>query len=267
MMPYRTSSPESRGDAEAVVADLGCASELVDISPMVDAYFERARRTRTRRRCDAATSWPAARMMVLYDRSVTWRGLVIGTGNKTETLIGYTTLFGDSACALRPSRDLYKTQVRQLSVAIGVPDAIVRKAPSRRPVAGPDRRDRRSASATRRSTASCSASWTGGGPSTRWWRRASTGRSWSASTGWSRAPSSSARCRPSPRSGPRTAGVDYLYPRRRPRSTAWLTRRCPTATARCTWSRRPSATWATSPLRAIETLRVGGGGGRRGHPR
>jgi NAD+ synthase len=69
-------------------------------------------------------------MLVLYDRSVTWRGLVVGTGNKTETLIGYTTLFGDSACAFNPIGDLYKSQVRQLSVAVGVPDAIIRKAPS-----------------------------------------------------------------------------------------------------------------------------------------
>src|SRR3712207_4336866 len=70
------------------------------------------------------------RMAVLYDRSVTWGGLVVGTGNKTESLIGYTTLFGDSACAFNPIGDLYKSQVRQLAVAVGVPDAVVRKAPS-----------------------------------------------------------------------------------------------------------------------------------------
>ena len=69
-------------------------------------------------------------MAVLYDRSVTWRGLVVGTGNKTESLIGYTTLFGDSACAFNPIGDLYKSQVRQLAAAIGVPEAIIRKAPS-----------------------------------------------------------------------------------------------------------------------------------------
>ena len=69
-------------------------------------------------------------MSVLYDRSVTFGGLVVGTGNKTESLIGYTTLFGDSACAFNPIGDLYKSQVRQLAVALGVPDAIVRKAPS-----------------------------------------------------------------------------------------------------------------------------------------
>jgi len=70
------------------------------------------------------------RMAVLYDRSVTFRGLVVGTGNKTESLIGYTTLFGDSACAFNPIGDLYKSQVRQLSAAIGVPEVIIRKAPS-----------------------------------------------------------------------------------------------------------------------------------------
>ena len=94
-------------------------------------------------------------MAVLYDRSVTWGGLVVGTGNKTESLIGYTTLFGDSACAFNPIGDLYKSQVRQLAVAMGVPDAIVRKAPS--PTCGPARPTRtRRASATPSSTGCCS---------------------------------------------------------------------------------------------------------------
>ena len=129
MMPYATSSPASRGDAETVIADLGCASELVEITPMVDGYFDvPARRDATPlRRGNAMARF---RMIALYDHSVTWRGLVVGTGNKTEALIGYTTLFGDSACAFNPIGDLYKSQVRQLSAAIGVPEAIIRKAPS-----------------------------------------------------------------------------------------------------------------------------------------
>jgi NAD+ synthase len=137
LMPYRTSSPASRADAESVVADLGCASDLVEITAMVDGYFgtgeavgasgsEGMAASALRRGNFAARM----RMAVLYDRSVTWGGLVIGTGNKTESLIGYTTLFGDSACAFNPIGDLYKSQVRQLAVALGVPDAIVRKAPS-----------------------------------------------------------------------------------------------------------------------------------------
>ena len=127
LLPYRTSSPESRTDAEAVVADLGTASELVDISPMVDGYFATDPDASPLRR---GNFMARQRMAVLYDRSVTWGGLVVGTGNKTESLIGYTTLFGDSASAFNPIGDLYKSQIRQLAVALGVPDAIVRKPPT-----------------------------------------------------------------------------------------------------------------------------------------
>lgn len=127
LMPYRTSSDASRVDAETVVAALGTESTLVDISPMVDGYFASVPDASPLRR---GNFMARQRMAVLYDRSVTFGGLVVGTGNKTETLIGYTTLFGDSACAFNPIGDLYKSQVRQLSVAMGVPDAIVRKAPS-----------------------------------------------------------------------------------------------------------------------------------------
>ena len=137
LLPYRTSSPASRADAETVVAALGCSSEVVEISAMVDGYFgtesspgaagQEGSQASPLRRGNLAARM---RMAVLYDQSVTFGGLVVGTGNKTETLIGYTTLFGDSACAFNPIGDLYKSQVRQLAVAVGVPDAIVRKAPS-----------------------------------------------------------------------------------------------------------------------------------------
>jgi NAD+ synthase len=127
LMPYRTSSPSSRSDAEAVVARLGCASEVVDISPMVDAFFANDPDASSLRR---GNFMARQRMAVLYDRSVTWSGLVVGTGNKTESLIGYTTLFGDSACAFNPIGDLYKSQIRQMAEALGVPEAIIRKAPS-----------------------------------------------------------------------------------------------------------------------------------------
>ena len=71
-----------------------------------------------------------ARMIVLYDQTEAFGGLAVGTGNKTEILLGYTTLYGDAACALNPLGDLYKTQVRQLARAMGVPQAIIDKAPS-----------------------------------------------------------------------------------------------------------------------------------------
>ena len=127
LMPYRSSSPASREDAQEVVRRLGAASELVDISPMVDGYFGGQPDASPLRR---GNFMARQRMAVLYDHSVTWGGLVVGTGNKTESLIGYTTLFGDSASAFNPIGDLYKSQVRQVAAAIGVPAAISRKAPS-----------------------------------------------------------------------------------------------------------------------------------------
>jgi len=127
LMPYRSSSPASREDAQEVVRRLGAASELVDISPMVDGYFGGQPDASPLRR---GNFMARQRMAVLYDHSVTWGGLVVGTGNKTESLIGYTTLFGDSASAFNPIGDLYKSQVRQVAAAIGVPATIIRKAPS-----------------------------------------------------------------------------------------------------------------------------------------
>jgi NAD+ synthase len=127
LMPYRTSSPASRADAEEVVRRLGAASEVVDISPMVDGFFADDPDATPLRR---GNFMARQRMAVLYDRSVTWSGLVVGTGNKTESLIGYTTLFGDNACAFNPIGDLYKSQVRQIAAAIGVPEQIITKAPS-----------------------------------------------------------------------------------------------------------------------------------------
>jgi NAD+ synthase len=130
LMPYRTSSPESRAHAEEVVRILGCESELIDITPIVDGCFESSiagEEVAVGRRGNFAAR---ARMAVVYDRSVPWVGLVCGTSNKTEALLGYTTIYGDSAAALMPIGDLYKTQVRQLAAEMGIPEAILRKPPT-----------------------------------------------------------------------------------------------------------------------------------------
>jgi NAD+ synthase len=70
------------------------------------------------------------RMIALYDRSQAMNALVVGTSNKTESLLGYTTIYGDNASAINPLGDLYKTQVWQLAKYLGVPEQIVNKPPS-----------------------------------------------------------------------------------------------------------------------------------------
>ena len=126
-MPYQTSSPESEQHAKLVLEKTGAQTRTVDISPMVDPLFELFPDADRIRRGNAMAR---ARMIVLYDQSADFDGLVIGTGNKTELLLGYTTLYGDSASALNPIGDLYKTQVRQLATSLGIPEAIIAKPPS-----------------------------------------------------------------------------------------------------------------------------------------
>ncbi len=126
-MPYKTSSPDSLEHAQWIIDTLGIASLTVPITAMVDPLFERFPEMSQVRRGNVMAR---QRMIVLYDQSEAFHGLVVGTGNKTEILLGYTTLYGDSACALNPLGDLYKTQVRQLARAMGVPEEIVQKAPS-----------------------------------------------------------------------------------------------------------------------------------------
>jgi len=127
-MPYKTSSPESLKHAQLVIECTGVQSRTVDITPMVDAYLERYAPDADRVR--RGNVMARMRMLVLYDHSASFGGLVVGTGNKTEILLGYTTLYGDAAYALNPIGDLYKTQVWQLAEAVGVPEVIVKKAPS-----------------------------------------------------------------------------------------------------------------------------------------
>lgn len=127
IMPYKTSSPDSQADAELVARQLGIQSELVEITPMVDPLLSGSRIVDPVR---AGNVMARERMIVLYDRSSRDQSLVIGTSNKTEILLGYGTLFGDTACAINPLGDLYKTQVWQLAEYLGVPKQIIEKQPT-----------------------------------------------------------------------------------------------------------------------------------------
>jgi NAD+ synthase len=127
LMPHSSSSPSSSADARTVAASLGLDLRTIDITPMIDAYFaiepdaDRVRR---------GNKMARERMAVLYDQAKKLDALVLGTSNKTELLLGYSTVVGDNASSLNPLGDLYKTQVWQLSEHLGLPEGVVRKPPS-----------------------------------------------------------------------------------------------------------------------------------------
>lgn len=127
-LPYRASDPRSAVDAAVVAGRFGLALVTIDITPQVDAYFEGVdpQADRVRR----GNKMARERMSVLFDQAKKHGALVTGTSNKSEILLGYTTVFGDNASSLNPIGDLYKQQVRQLSRALGVPEPVVAKQPS-----------------------------------------------------------------------------------------------------------------------------------------
>ena len=126
-MPYKASSADSLEHAQLLIDQLGVQSETIEITDMVDPLIDKdPDMSKTRK----GNIMARARMIVLYDRSEDFKGLVVGTSNKTEILLGYSTLWGDMASALNPIGDLYKTQVRQLSRAMNIPAPIVDKPPS-----------------------------------------------------------------------------------------------------------------------------------------
>ncbi len=126
-MPYETSNPESEAHARLVANDLGAPFEVISITPQIDAYFDRFPEADRLRR---ANKMARERMSIIYDMGKLHHAMVVGTGNKTEALLGYTTIWGDMACGIAPIGDLYKAQVRQLAEFLGVPGEIIQKPPS-----------------------------------------------------------------------------------------------------------------------------------------
>ena len=127
IMPYGRLSRKSTQDARRIAKLLKIKTEYIDIKPMIDAYFKK---TSCKDNIRCGNKMARERMSILYDLSKKYNGLVIGTSNKTERLLGYGTIYGDSACAINPVANLYKTQLKNLAKYIGVPADIITKAPT-----------------------------------------------------------------------------------------------------------------------------------------
>jgi NAD+ synthase len=126
-LPYQGSPPNSSQHAQLLIDQLKVKSETIEITDMVEPMFKQdPKMSKTRR----GNIMARTRMIILYDQSEVVKALPIGTSNKTEILLGYTTLWGDMCCALNPIGDLYKTQARQLARALKIPEPIIDKPPS-----------------------------------------------------------------------------------------------------------------------------------------
>jgi len=128
MLPWKNSNPASFNDALLLAEQLQIHHEKIDITPMVDAYFNNYQPDANPLRLG---NWMArTRMCVLYDLSAKYHGLVVGTSNRTELLVGYFTQHGDGACAFEPIGHLYKTEVWQMAEILNIPEIIIRKVPT-----------------------------------------------------------------------------------------------------------------------------------------
>lgn len=126
ILPYSTSSPASAADARTVAGELGLSPIEVDLSPMADPFFAMRKPDAMRK----GNALARLRMIVLFDAAKDRGALVAGTGNKTETLMGYFTWYGDAACSFFPIAALYKSQVWQLAEHLRLPVEVIHKAPT-----------------------------------------------------------------------------------------------------------------------------------------
>ena len=126
-MPYKHSSPSSLSDAHLVSEALGINESTIDISAAADGYLQFEPEADARRRGNVLAR---VRMLVLFDQSAKLGALPVGTGNKTERLLGYFTWHADDSPPVNPIGDLYKSQVWKLAQYLGVPKPLIDKAPS-----------------------------------------------------------------------------------------------------------------------------------------
>lgn len=126
MLPSSTSHKASFEDAQALCKKFDIQTEKISVGSLVDSYFEGKNASKLR----IGNFSARMRMSVLYDISARENALVLGTSNKTEILLGYGTIFGDTACAINPIGELYKTEIFEFAAYLSVPDSILKKAPS-----------------------------------------------------------------------------------------------------------------------------------------
>lgn len=127
IMPYSRSSEQSENDALELARFLGIKTTKIEITPMIDSYYENIENIDSVR---AGNKMARERMSIIFDKAFEQNLLVLGTSNRTEICLGYGTWHGDTASSVNPIGMLYKTNVRKLSKYYNIPEAIILKKPS-----------------------------------------------------------------------------------------------------------------------------------------
>jgi len=127
IMPYKTSKKKFKMNAEKLVQLKGGRIRYHEITDIVDSFKKQFENITSIR---LGNIMARTRMIILYDTASQFNGLVMGTGNKTEILLGYFTVYGDGGCSIEPLGELYKTQVWEMAKLVGVPDDIINEKPT-----------------------------------------------------------------------------------------------------------------------------------------
>ena len=127
LMPSHLSSDSSIKDAIELCDKFNISYEIIEIAPMVKGYFDNLEEASALRIGNFSARM---RMSILYDISAKNNALVVGTSNKSEILLGYGTLYGDTACAINPIGQMYKSDEFEFAKFLGITTAIIEKKPS-----------------------------------------------------------------------------------------------------------------------------------------
>jgi NAD+ synthase len=127
IIPYKLSSPESAEDAVMLCKKIGIDYEIINISEIAESYFKHVANIDKVR---VGNYLSRIRMSILFDKARERDSIVVGTSNKSEIMLGYTTWYGDIAAGIYPIGDLYKTQIFALSKYMKIPEKIVKKEPT-----------------------------------------------------------------------------------------------------------------------------------------
>ncbi|VVC02155.1 putative NH(3)-dependent NAD(+) synthetase [uncultured archaeon] len=125
LLPSSSTPGKDMRDAQGLARSLGVKTVKFAIEPALDSFGNLSKG-----RLNSANLSARIRMAALYSIAAKQNGLVVGTGDKSEFLLGYFTKYGDGAADFFPIGGLYKTEVRELGKHLGLPEAILRKPPS-----------------------------------------------------------------------------------------------------------------------------------------